>query len=62
MQTQWRGSMAREGLDYAGVQLVIGQQRCWKLRRRQRFAEVQIMERECLRVWAELAAQQERKK
>lgn len=52
VQTQWRGGMQREGLDYPGVHLVIGQRRVWRAHRRQRFAEIQIMERACLDEWA----------
>lgn len=61
VQTQWRGSgMAREGLDYAGVDIVMGQRRKWRLHRRRRLAEVQVMERACLTVWAEQAKAAER--
>lgn len=56
VQTQWRGGMAREGLDYPGVHAVIDQRRSWRLRRRQRFAEIQVMERASLDAWAEQAA------
>lgn len=56
VQTQWRGNgMGREGLDYAGVHLVIDQHRRWRRHRRQRFADVQVMERAVLTVWAEQA-------
>jgi hypothetical protein len=59
VQSQWRGGLGHEGLDYPGVQVVIGQHRAWRLRRRQRFAEIQLMERTCLREWAD-QAQEER--
>jgi hypothetical protein len=57
VQSQWRGAgMAREGLDYAGVHRVIGQRRAWRLHRRQRFSELQVMEAAALAEWAERAA------
>jgi hypothetical protein len=52
VQTYWRGGMDREGLDPNGVDRVINQRRRWRLRRRQRFAEVQLMERAVLQEWA----------
>lgn len=55
VQTQWRGGMSREGLDYAGVHRVIDQRRAWRLRRRRRFAEVMLMERACLQEWGQKA-------
>lgn len=56
VQTQWRGiGMAREGLDYAGVHLVIGERRKWRVRRRQLFTAVRIMEASALLAWAERA-------
>ena len=52
--TQWRSSMARrEGLDYAGVQVVMGMGPIRPRQRRQRFAELQVMESAALRAWAE---------
>jgi hypothetical protein len=57
VQTQWRGGMQRDGLDYAGVQLVIGQARAWRKHRRQRLAEVQLMELTCLAEWRKQAEQ-----
>lgn len=50
-QTQWRGGMEREGLDYDGVHRVIDQRRAWFTRRRQRFADVQVLERAVLEEW-----------
>lgn len=51
VQSQWRGAMQREGLDLPGVQIVISQRREWRLRRRQRLVEVQLMARVCLEEW-----------
>jgi hypothetical protein len=64
VQTQWRSGMGgRDGLDYAGVHIVIDQHRAWRTRRRRIFAGVQIMERACLQAWAEQsrAAQEQHK-
>lgn len=53
LQTQWRiGAMGRTGLDYAAVDRVIGERRAWRLRRRQRRAEIRAMEVACLEEWA----------
>lgn len=55
--TQWRSSMAgREGLDYAGVQVVMGMAHIRPRQRRQRFAELQVMESAALKAWAEQQA------
>ena len=52
--TQWRGTMdGREGLDYAGVQIIIAQHTRPRWRKA-RLAEVQIMERSALQAWSEL--------
>lgn len=56
VQTQWRSNgVGNTGLDYPSVHCVIDQHRVWRRRRRERFAEVQVMERACLEEWAEKA-------
>jgi hypothetical protein len=53
VQTQWRVGMGgREGLDYGGVRIVIGERRAWRTRSRRYFAEVCFLERVCLEEWA----------
>lgn len=53
--TQWRTSMAgREGLDYAGVRVVMDLGTIRPRQRRQRFAEVQVMESAALKAWSEM--------
>jgi hypothetical protein len=68
VQTQWRyanmpgalgaGTTMHTGLDYAGVHRVIDQSRAWRLRRRQRFAEILLMECACMDEWARKKAEQ----
>lgn len=52
--TQWRTGMnGREGLDYAGVEVVMRLHRVRPRQRRQRWAEVQAMESAALQAWEE---------
>jgi hypothetical protein len=56
VQTQWRGGMQREGLDYPGVQAVIDSRREWRKHRRARFADIQVIERAVLDEWRKESA------
>ena len=57
--TQWRSGMAgREGLDYVGVQVVMDMGPIRLRQRRQRFAEVQVMESAALQAWSEMQDKQ----
>lgn len=52
--TQWRVGMGGPiGLDYAGVEAYLRAEGIRGVERRERFAELRIMERAALRAWAE---------
>jgi hypothetical protein len=57
VQTEWRGTMDRVGLDKPGVLSIIDQRRKWRNRRREMFASVVLMERTALVEWAAMAAE-----
>lgn len=53
VQTQWRVGMAgATGLDYAGVDVLLRTLGLRAPERRERFLELQVMERAALREWA----------
>lgn len=55
IQTQWRESMdGRTGLDYAGVEAWLRLSGLPARRHRERFAQLQVMERAALAAWREM--------
>lgn len=53
VQTEWRGTQSREGLDKAGVERILRAQRVRPKHRRQRFEQIRVMERAALDEWAQ---------
>jgi hypothetical protein len=51
VQTEWRGTMDRIGLDKPGVLCIIDGRRVWRKRRREMFASIMLMERAVLEEW-----------
>lgn len=59
LQTQWRLSDGLPtGLDYAGVSAALALREDKRARRRELFADLQVMERAALDAWAEKRARE----